>query len=102
MWVKNTRTNKKWFVPFEQGKRLLKDKDYESAEPSADSAVNLAELTVEALRKRAADKAVPGYQSLNKDALIKALNGDQTDDQAVTEANSQDSVDQQPAESPAK
>ncbi|MCO7127809.1 hypothetical protein NIE88_18850 [Sporolactobacillus shoreicorticis] len=73
MWIKNIRTAKQWYVSEERGKILLKDDDYVSLEKQADSGFSLDELTVSALKKRAADKGIENYQSLDKEALIKAL-----------------------------
>ncbi|EST12051.1 hypothetical protein [Sporolactobacillus laevolacticus] len=77
MWVKNKRTGKKWFVTDEHGKKLLKDDDYETLDSSSNAEVDLNDLTVAGLKKRAADKEIENYQSMDKEALIKALSGEQ-------------------------
>jgi hypothetical protein len=93
MWVKNKRTGKKWFVSDEHGKKLLKQEDYESLESTDSAEVDLNDLTVNGLKKRAADKGIENYQTMDKDTLIKALNGEW-----VPEAPNDDEKTEAPAE----
>lgn len=95
LWIKNVRTGKRWFVADEHGKKLLKEDDYESLDQNGTAEVSLNDLTVVGLKKRAADQGIANYQSMDKEALIKALSDEQVPETPVADQT-------QATETPAK